>query len=137
MKITNAFFEQNTIEQSQGNLPPLVRLCQCTQLPAKTSYWLSRLLSALEPLNKVYADERKKLIEKWCDKNEDGTIKQANGQCSFGDHLLDFDKEFQELLSIDLSIDMNPIEIALDTLPTGILNSYDFPRLEGMISFKE
>ena len=137
MKITNAFFESNTIEQSQGNQPPLMRLCQCNQLPAKTSYWLSRLLSALESLNKVYAGERKKLIEKWCDKNEDGTPRQENDQYSLKSNIIDFDREFQELLSIELNLDMDKIAITLDSIPPGILNSYDYARLDSLIDFKE
>lgn len=131
MKITNAFFEQNVNQDS-----PLIKLCQCNQLPAKTSYWLSRLLAALEPLNKTYASERRKLIEKWCDK-EDGKPKEENGQYKLSEHMEEFSKEYQELLEIELDIDLDTIEIALDSIPMGVLNSYDYARLDGIVTFKE
>ncbi len=130
MKITNAFFEQNNQDS------PLIKLCQCAGLPTKISYWLSRLLSHLEPLNKVYASERKKLIEKWCDK-EDGKPKEENGQYLIKEHMEEFNNEYQELLAIELDIEMKEIEIPLDSIPAGVLNSYDYSRLTGLISFKE
>lgn len=131
MKITNVFFEQNLTKES-----PLIKLCQCSELPAKTSYWLSRLLNNLEPLNKTYIGEKRKLIEKWCDK-EDGKPAEVNGQYKFSEHIDEFNKEFSELLEIELEIDMKAIEIPLDKIPPGVLNSFDFGQLKGLIEFKE
>lgn len=130
MKITNVFFEQNNQDS------PLIKLCQCTGLPTKISYWLSRLLSYLEPLNKTYAAEREKLIKKWCDK-EDGKPKEENGQYRITDHMEEFNKEYQELLEIELEIDMKVIEIPLDSIPVGVLNSFDYARLANLIKFIE
>ena len=132
MKITNAFFEQNVTVES-----PLIKLCNCNQLPAKTSYWLSRLLSHLEPLNKTYANERKKLIEKWCEKKLDGTPDAENGQYQFVAHMKEFNAEYQELLSIELDLDMEIIKIPLDKIPDGVLNSFDYGRLAGIVEFTE
>lgn len=129
MKITNAFFEQQD--------SPLVKLCQCTGLPTKVSYWLSRLLQLLEPLNKVYTSERRKLIEKWCEKNEDGSPKEEKGQFKVTEHMQEFNNEYSELLNIEIDIDMKSIEIELDKIPAGVLNSFDFARLQGIIEFKE
>ncbi len=131
MKITNAFFEQNVTQES-----PLIKLCQCTGLPTKISYWLSRLLQSLEPLNKTYASERKKLIEKWCDK-ENGKPKEENGQYRVTEHMDEFNKDYLELLNIDLDIEMKEIEILLDSIPVGVLNSFDYSRLQGLIKFVE
>ena len=130
MKITNVFFEQNVSKES-----PLIKLCQCKDLPTKISYWLSRLLAHLEPLNKTYAIEKKRLIEKWCDK-EDGKPKEENGQYRLSEHLEEFNAEYVELLDIELEIDIT-IEIPLDKIPSGVLNSYDFAQLSGLIEFKE
>ena len=132
MKITNVFFEQNITKES-----PLIKLCQCSGLPTKVSYWLSRLLNNLEPLNKTYLNEKRKLIEKWCDKDEDGKPKEENGQYKLSEHMNEFNQEYMELLEIELEIDMREIEIPLDKIPSGVLNSYDFEQLKGLISFKE
>lgn len=131
MKITNAFFEQNNQDS------PLIKLCQCTGLPTKVSYWLSRLLQHLEPLNKTYASERKKLIEKWCDKDESGKPKEENGQYFIKEHMQEFNDEYAELLAIELGIDMKIIEIPLGQLPVGVLNSFDYSKLQGIVDFKE
>jgi len=132
MKITNAFFDQNNTLDS-----PLVKLCRCDKLPTKTSYWLSRLLQKLESLNNIYNSERKKLIEKWCDKKEDGMPDAENGQYKLTKHVLEFNAEYQELLSIELDIDMELIEIPLEKIPDGVLNSFDYGRLKDIILFKE
>ena len=132
MKITNVFFEQNITKES-----PLIKLCQCSGLPTKVSYWLSRLLNHLEPLNKTYANEKRKLIEKWCDKDEDGKPKEENGQYKLSEHMNEFNQEYMELLEIELEIDMKTIEIPLDKIPSGVLNSYDFAQLRGICEFLE
>lgn len=145
MKITNAFFEKNNTQES-----PLIKLCKCNGLPAKVSYWLSRLLQKLEPLNTVYNGERKKLIEKWCDK-EDGKPKEESGQYKITEHVKEFNDEYAELLSIELAIDILVIEIPIEKMPDchdceqekcpqykrGLLNSFDYSQLVGIIDFKE
>lgn len=131
MKITNAFFEQNNTQESA-----LIKLCRCNGLPAKTSYWLSRLLQKLEPLNTVYNGERKKLIEKWCDK-KDGKPNEENGQYKITEHVKEFNAEYAELLAIELEIDMNAIEIPIEKIPDGVLNSFDYEKLNNLIKFLE
>ena len=132
MKITNTFFEANNTQDS-----PLIKLCKCTGLPTKISYWLSRLLQKLEPLNVVYNTERQKLIEKWCEKKLDGTPDAENGQYQFIAHTKEFNAEYQELLSIELDLDMEIIKIPLDKIPDGVLNSFDYGRLAGIVEFTE
>lgn len=135
MKITNAFLESANLPQSQS--VALSKLFQCTSLPPKISYWLSRLLSQLESLNKTYAAERKKLIEKWCDKDDAGNPILVDNQYKLPVNPKEFSNDFAELLSIELTIDINPIEIQLDKIPDGVLNSYDYVLLSDIIVFKE
>lgn len=132
MKITNAFFEQNTTQES-----PLIKLCRCTELPPKISYWLSRLLQSFDPLLKVYTTEHQKLILKWCDKDESGKVKEENGQYKLSTYREEFNKEYVELLNIELELDIKEIEIPLDSIPKGVLNSFDYAKLNGIIVFKE
>ena len=132
MKITNTFFEVNNTQDA-----PLIKLCKCTGLPAKASYWLSRLLQKLEPLNVIYNTERQKLIEKWCDKKPDGTPDTENEQYRFTTHMKEFNAEYQELLSIEIDPGMEIIKISLDKIPAGVLNSFDYNRLAGIVEFTE
>lgn len=132
MKITNTFFEVNNTQDA-----PLIKLCKCTGLPAKASYWLSRLLQKLEPLNVIYNTERQKLIEKWCDKKPDGTPDTENEQYRFTTHMKEFNAEYQELLSIEIDPGMEIIKISLDKIPAGVLNSFDYNRLAEIVEFME
>jgi len=133
MKITNAFFEQNNTKDSA-----LIRLFECKELPAKVSYWLSRLLQAMIPLNKIYDEEKRKIVDKWGEKNEDNTLKLDNEQFTIpSGKIIEFNTEFNELLSIELDIDIKEIEIPLSKIPNGLLNSFDYGKLTGIIEFKE
>ena len=54
------------------------------KLPAKLLYWFSRLQKDAEVKFKTYADSQIKLYEKYCLRNDDGSIKYgANGQFQF------------------------------------------------------
>ena len=132
IQITNAFFEVNS-----GMESPLGKLCKYDNLPTKTSYWLSRLLQKLEPLHKVYLGEKQKLIDKWCDRKEDGTPDVEGQLFKVSLHMQEFNGDLQELLSIELSLDMDKIKVPLDKIPDGLLNSYDFNLLENVIVFTE
>ena len=131
IKITNGFFERSN-ENS-----PLVRLCRSTQLPVKTSYWLSRLTKEIAPLNQAYLEEKKKLIEKWCDKNEDGTPVSEKGMIKFTEHGKDFNLELISLINIEIELGIDKIEIPLECIPVGLLSSFDFEELDNFIVFKE
>lgn len=132
IKVPNLFFELSMEKE-----PILIRLCKCDQLPAKISYKLSIVLRDISSLSKIYSEERQKLIEKWCDKNEDGSNKIQAGFASLSENKVKFNEEFCELLNVENELTINRIEIKLDELPTGIINSYDYSELSNFIDFKE
>ena len=130
--ITNSFFEENT-----NNDSPIVKLCSSNKLNPKISYWLSRVLKELASLSKTYLEEKQKLIEKWCDKKEDGSMITEGDIIKFTKHAREFNLDFIELAKVELELPFDKIEISLDKLPEGILNSYDYGKLENIIDFKE
>ena len=71
------------------------------------------------------------------DKKEDGSPDVQNGQYKISKNIQELNNEFQELLSIELDLDINPIEIPLDKIPIGVLNSYDYNKLTGIIEFTQ
>ena len=131
IKITNTFFEKS------GGEHALVRLCRSNQLPVKTSYWLSRLTKEITPLNRDYLEEKKKLIEKWCDKNEDGTPVSEGGMIKFTEHGKDFNLELISLINIEIELGIDKIEVPLECIPVGLLNSFDYEELDNFTVFKE
>ena len=130
IKVANSFFER-----SQEFA--LVKLCRSNQLPPKVSYWLSRILKEIIPLNKLYLEEKQKLIEKWADKDEEGKIIVQNERIFFKEHIGDFNSDITELTSIENELSINKIEISLDKIPEGLINSYDYEELCNFIDFKE
>ncbi len=131
IKFTNTFFGKASEETA------LVKLCKCDQLPVKVSYWLSRLLKVLIPLNQTFLEERKKLIEKWCDRTEDGKVVVVKDIIQFTEHGREYNADIVDLFNIGIELDINKIIIPIDKIPVGLLNSYDFEELEAFIEFTE
>jgi hypothetical protein len=146
-KITvgNSFFDRQIQEE-----PALVRLSKCRDIPTKASYWLSRILKELSGLNTVYMEEKQKIIEKWAMRdadgvlktkwetlNEDGTVKTEENTYKFGDHGQDFSRDFIELLNIENELPFEKVALALDKVPSGVLNAYDYQELEPFVDFEE
>jgi len=132
IKVANSFFERGATQESA-----LIKLCKSNQLPTKVSYWLSRILKELTPLNKLYLEEKQKLIEKWCDRDEEGKIILQNDMIFFKEHMKEFNLDITELVSIESELPFNKIEIPLDKIPEGLINSYDYGELDDFVVFQE
>ena len=81
------------------------------KLPVKPSYRLSKLVKKIESEMKHYQEERTKLLEKHCKKDEKGkpVIEKDVYQGIEGNEL--FAKEHTELLSCECELDMMPVSI--------------------------
>lgn len=79
------------------------------QLPIKVSYAIAKNVSKIENELKIYNSERKKLLDKYCIKDEEGKNKiDENNQLKIKDeHLKDWNKEINELLDIEVEIDIH------------------------------
>jgi len=130
IKVINGFFERGIVQETS-----FVKLAKSNQLPVRLSYWFSKLLQQLIPLEKLYLEQKQKLIEKWCDRNEDGTIStNENGTIRFTEHLKEFNVDITELLNIENELPIEKIELCLDDIPTGIINSYDYAGMEMFVN---
>lgn len=99
----------NTLVNSIENLNKLSQM----KLPVKISYAIAKNISKVENELKIYNNQRQKLIEDYGEKNEDGKTKVSeDNQITIAkDYLEDWIKEYNELLSLEIDIDIHKIKV--------------------------
>lgn len=100
------------------------------QLPIKVSYAIAKNIKKLESELKIYNEERQKLIDQYCIKdNEGNNVIDENNNLKIADEHLDaWNKEINELMDIEVDIDIHKFN--LDSLMNG---NYDMTPAELMI----
>ncbi|MDK0740534.1 hypothetical protein P7A62_02300 [Clostridium perfringens] len=89
------------------------------KLPVKVSYAIGKNISKVERELKHYNKERQKLIEEYCLKEDDGTLKITEGNYDIDLERLEyFNKEINELQEIEVEMDIHKFNIEL-------LNGYE------------
>lgn len=83
------------------------------QLPIKVSYAISKNVNKIEKELKVYDTERKKLVNKYGEKDKEGKLKvDENGNIPLKEeHIEDWNRDIKELLSIENEIDIHMIQL--------------------------
>lgn len=83
------------------------------QLPVRTSYVISRNIKKIEKELEIYNEERQKLLDKYAEKNEDGSLKvDENDQLKIpNENLKAWNKDINELLDIEIDIDIHKFNI--------------------------
>lgn len=96
------------------------------KLPVKVSYAIAKNIEKVERELKHYNKERKKIIEEYCLKENDGTLKITNGNYDIDPaRLNDFNKQIYELQEIEIEMDIHKFNIEL-------LNGYEMTASEMM-----
>ena len=88
-------------------------------IPAVTAYKIARILIALENEIKFFQETRKILVEKYCQRLEDGGIKtDENGGILLKEDMVeDFNKESEDLLETIVELNVMPLKLEeLDNL---------------------
>ncbi|SHH56057.1 DUF1617 family protein [Clostridium intestinale] len=98
------------------------------QLPVKVSYAIAKNIAKIEADLKIFYKERAKLIDKYVQKEEDGTIKvDSLKNLVFKDSCKEkWDKEIEELLEAENEIDIHKFNMDL-------LEGYSMKPLELMV----
>lgn len=83
------------------------------ELPVKASYAIAKNISKIEAELKVYDKERKKLIEKYAEKDDKGNVKSdEHGNVVFKEDCKEqWNRDIKELLAIENDIDINKFNI--------------------------
>lgn len=96
------------------NTISLLAQLSTTKLPIKVSYAVAKNVNKLEKELDFFNIEKNKMMDKYCEKNDDGTLKiSEEGNAKILDkHLDDWNKEYNELLDIDIDIDIHKVQIS-------------------------
>lgn len=83
------------------------------ELPVKTSYWLARSIDKINKELKIFNEKAAELREKYAKKDSDGNVvKNEDGTIDFGDNAEAIDKEYGELLDIEVEVDFKVVNLA-------------------------
>ena len=78
------------------------------QLPIKVSYAIAKNISKIEKELEIYNKEKRKLIDKYCLKDEEGNLIDENNQFKIADGNLEaWNKDMNELLDIEIDINIH------------------------------
>lgn len=95
-----------------NDINTLVAISQ-KQLPIKVSYAIAKNINKLENELKTYNQERQKLIDKYCLKDENGNnvVDEYNNLKIADENIETWNKEMNELLDIEIDIDMHKFNL--------------------------
>lgn len=116
--------------QLVNSIATLNKLLTC-ELNIKTQFNLDKNVKEIDKILESYNASRKKLIEKYCDKDEEGKPKIIDNQYTFKENLDEFNKEFNELNSIESDIKI--IKFSIDELEGVKVNSTELASISYMI----
>ena len=116
--------------QLVNSIATLNKLLTC-ELNIKTQFNLDKNVKEIDKILESYNASRKKLIEKYCDKDEEGKPSIINNQYTFKENLDEFNKEFNELNSIEN--DVKIIKFSIDELEGVKVNSTELASINYMI----
>lgn len=100
------------------------------KLPVKTAYWVQKFGKKLVKEYSSFEEQRKKIIDEHGKRDEKGNLIIENGQYVMDDAEA-FAKEYNELASITIELDFNPITI--EQLGNTVVTPSALARLEKYI----
>ena len=106
------------------NTISLLAQLSTTKLPIKVSYAVAKNVNKLEKELDFFNIEKNKMMDKYCEKNDDGTLKiSEEGNAKILDkHLDDWNKEYNELLDIDIDkVQISKLDDAIQFTPNDLL----------------
>ena len=96
------------------------------KLPVKVSYAIGKNISKIESELKHYNKEREKIVDKYCEKDEEGNFKIENGNYVIKENEIEnWNKDMKDLQEIVVEIEAHKFNIDL-------LNGYDMTASEMM-----
>jgi len=102
------------------------------KMPAKTAYKFARVNREIDRENSVFQETRRDLIVKYGEKNEDGSLKEDNGNIVIPkDQVNDFQQEVNGLVKTHITI--NAEKISLDELGDDLFSPTQIGKIEWMI----
>jgi hypothetical protein len=107
-------------------IPALNKLAD-TELDIKSAYKVSKILSALKDEVEFFNLSKQKIIEKYGNVNDDGSVDYAPGKQA------EAQKEFSELINLEVQTEIEKIELSAEGIK---LTANDILALEPFVTFK-
>jgi hypothetical protein len=113
------------------------KITTTTKFNVKTTFSIVKFKAEYDRLVKLNNEVRQKLINKYCDKNEDGTPKTDGNQYSFTETAEQFTMDMNEFALQESEFNMDKIVIEVKDVPEGFLTVNDIIVLSAFIEFKD
>jgi hypothetical protein len=96
------------------NIINSIKKLSSKELPIQTSIKLAKLLKQLNLENEIFANEYRKLFDKYAEKDEKGNIKfEKNNAITLKKETIDeFKIKYNELMDYSFNVDFSPISIS-------------------------
>ena len=102
------------------------------KMPAKTAYRFARINNEIDKENAIFQETRRNLIIKYGEKDENGELKEDNGNIMIAkEHLSNFRNESTELLNTKITI--NAEKIGLDDFGDDLFSPSEIGKIEWLI----
>lgn len=83
-----------------------------TNMKITSAYKIARLLREIEKEKEFFENIRKKIIYKYCQRNEDGTVKMSDGNIVLQPSQIEnFNQEMNELMNTSINLNAEKITI--------------------------
>ena len=118
--------------QEMINSIDVLRAIANKKMPAKTAYRFARINNEIDKENAIFQETRRNLIIKYGEKDENGKLKEDNGNIMIAkEHLSDFRNESTELLNTKITI--NTEKIGLDDFGDDLFSPSEIGKIEWLI----
>ena len=101
-------------------------------LPIKTSFRLNKFLKAVQPDLEMFQEQRKKVFQEFAVKNEDGSVKEEDGQIFLDQALRD--KWMPKLLELEELTTDHEVKVDVSELEGVKLSPSDLSVLEDVLT---
>jgi len=129
---------RNEVFEVVQNNPVLKALAESKDVPVRISFRLAKVLKVLDENLKMYLGVKQRLIEKYCKRNEMGEPVIENNQYTVPpENLETFQKEYFELLTLEIDLGVDKIKAKFDDIPNGLVSTTDILFLETFFDFEE
>lgn len=93
---------------------PVLNELGARRLPVKVSYAIAKNMDKVERELKIYNVERKKLIDEYCLRNQDGNLKITDGNYDIDPNRInEFNNAIDDLQNIEVEFDVHKFNICL------------------------
>jgi len=113
------------------------KLTGCIQFDVPLIFKIVKFKKEYDRVMSIVNDTQKKIIEKYCDKDEKGNPKVNNGNYTFTNSVTEFSNDMSEFIKQESEFNIDKLCIKLKDVPKELFSAQDLIILENFIDFSE